>query len=88
MQVYFNVINSRVTTNTHTITVIEFYFQVSVAIDMDLTSLYSFNIGHPHWYVHAKVYFTLINSKVTTNKYNTTHKGGIFLLPNLWSLIS
>ena len=26
-----------------------------------------FNIRHPYWYVHAKVYLTLINSTVTTN---------------------
>jgi hypothetical protein len=31
--------------------------------------IFNFNIRHPCWYVHAKVYFTLISSTVTTNTY-------------------
>jgi hypothetical protein len=30
---------------------------------------FDFNIRHPRWYVHVKVYFTLISSTVTTNTY-------------------
>jgi hypothetical protein len=29
--------------------------------------LTNFKIRHPRWYLHAKVYFTVINSTVTTN---------------------
>ena len=58
------------------IAIIEFSFQVSVAMDMCLTSVYNFNIRHPHWYVHAEVYFSLFSSIVKSN----IKKGEFFLL--------
>jgi hypothetical protein len=58
------------------IAIIEFSFQVSVVMDMCLASVYNFNIRHPRWYVHAKVYFTLFSSIVKSN----TKKGEFFLL--------